>query len=317
MEDYRRSKFVLDLRERRPGLQEVYCADVPVSPKRSYKTFLAVCLTLIMTIGVSGYAGQGNDRDANSISNISVEAATQTDSEIIAESVVILNEKREASLQEILEEAVLAEPGKISVMVETFDGGDYSAGVTLGDEFNPYSTYKLFIAWLVLEKVDKGLWKFTDSVFEDHDVEACLRDMIVVSDNKCPETFFGMLGGRAAIEKVIRTRGYDNTYFVGTLSSTVGDQIIFLRQLYQGELLESSTTGYLINLMKNQKFREGIAAGVDAPVANKVGFQSDYLHDSAIVYGSKITYGISIYTKGSSWQSIAEIARKVHAFMEK
>lgn len=228
----------------------------------------------------------------------------------------VIVEDRSGGLQEVIENALRDKPGKISVLVESLDGTNLSAGVGIHEEFNPYSTYKLFVALLVLEKIDTLEWYFTDTVSASKDVRACLEDMIIKSDNECPETFFEMLGGRAAIEKAVQAHGYEETYFVGDLRSTVSDQILFLRRLYRGELLTVPSTEYLIDLMKKQKFRDGIASGVDDPVANKVGFLFDYLHDSGIVYGDNVTYAISIYTKANSWSDIAEISSKIHAYID-
>jgi beta-lactamase class A len=320
MTEHYGSKHVLDLRGKKPGLKSVgRKKSIEKNPGTSYRTILVVCLTLVTTMTAVIYSwGIHVGASLNAKEPLYSESFVHTETAAALASVADISEEDvSGTLEEIIQKAAASEPGEISVLVEALDDGNYSAGVNTREVFNPYSTYKLFIAWLVLDRVDKGELNYGDRVFEGRNVRECLEDMILLSDNKCPETFFQILDGRAAIERAVRASGFKDTKFVGELESTVVDQIIFLRRLYRGELLSESSTQYLLELMKNQKFREGITTGADAPVANKVGFLHEYLHDSAIVYGSKGVYGISIYTKDSSWEAISRISRKVHTSLEK
>lgn len=318
MSEYLVSRHVLDLRGRKPGLHTPSLIEKPTQrEEKSYRALLTLSLILITGITSTIYAlgvRVGAELDTESVRPSQVQ---QNYTASVSGAVYpAFGVDRSVSLQEVLEEAVQAEPGEISVLVESLEGDVFSAGVGVEKKYNPYSTYKLFIAWLVLERVDKREWELAKPVFEGRDVGECVEDMIVLSDNKCPETFFKMLGGREVIERRVQREGFSNTSFVGELGSTVTDQVAFLKKLYRGELLGWSGTEYLLELMKRQKFRDGVPLGVSVPVADKVGFLHGYLHDSAIVYGEESTYTVSIYTKDSSWASIARIAKKVHAFLE-
>jgi beta-lactamase class A len=63
--------------------------------------------------------------------------------------------------------------------------------------------------------------------------------------------------------------------------------------------------------MKANVYRKGIPAGVQGTVADKVGFMNGLLHDAAIVYSPKGTYVIAVMTDGSSWATIADLARQI------
>ena len=65
--------------------------------------------------------------------------------------------------------------------------------------------------------------------------------------------------------------------------------------------------------MKRNIYRQGIPRGINAPVANKVGFLDGVLHDAAIVYASTGPYVLVITTDGSSWAHIAELTRQIEA----
>lgn len=63
--------------------------------------------------------------------------------------------------------------------------------------------------------------------------------------------------------------------------------------------------------MKRNIYRQGIPAGANGQVANKVGFLDGLLHDAAIVYSPSGTYALSIMTDGSNWGTIAELTRQI------
>jgi beta-lactamase class A len=65
--------------------------------------------------------------------------------------------------------------------------------------------------------------------------------------------------------------------------------------------------------MKRNIYRQGIPKGINATVANKVGFLDGLLHDAAIVYASTGPYVLVIMTDGSSWANIAELTRQIEA----
>jgi beta-lactamase class A len=67
--------------------------------------------------------------------------------------------------------------------------------------------------------------------------------------------------------------------------------------------------------MKNQRYREGIPAGSDFTVADKVGFLDGYLTDGAIVYAGDRPYVLVVFTYGESWSLIANITRQIETLV--
>jgi len=176
------------------------------------------------------------------------------------------------------------------------------------------STYKLFVAYDTLRKVDKGDWEWTDKVLDGRNLGACFDDMIVKSDNACAEALYKKIGFQKVINDV-RALGLTHT-FLGPdgQETTSGDLALFLKKLQDGSIgLKSESRDRLIDAMKRNIYRSGIPAGTSGTVANKVGFLNGLFHDASIVYSSKGNYVLVIMSDGSSWANVAELTRKIEA----
>ena len=97
----------------------------------------------------------------------------------------------------------------------------------------------------------------------------------------------------------------DNIY------STPNDLTLMLGMIATGQNFSSANQQRLIAAMKGNVYRSGIPAGVNGTVADKVGFMDGLLHDAAIVYGPNGTYALTIMTNGSSWATIADLAKQI------
>lgn len=178
------------------------------------------------------------------------------------------------------------------------------------------STYKLFVAVMVLHKIDKGDMKQDDAI-AGSTVGSCIDKMIVQSDNPCAEAFIHALG-RREINDFFHSRGYSQgTTFTHAQSSktTAADLVKLLQDIERAKDIKPEARDRLLALMKRQQFRQGIPAGSGASVADKVGFLGGVLNDAATVYHPRGTYHIAIMTDGQSWQKIAEITKKIEALL--
>lgn len=202
------------------------------------------------------------------------------------------------------------------------DKGDFAISVRkLGDtgvhangdkQYHPASTYKLFVAYSVLKRVDDGRMSLGQTTSGGQTLAQCLDNMIVNSDNACAE-WFGVSIGWNNLTNEARALGARNTTLSRPFVSTPNDQALLLQKLESNQLgLTEPSRARLLEAMKRQIFRKGIPAGVGVPVADKVGFLEGYLHDSAIVYSPKGVYVLVIYSNNSSWGAIADAAKKIH-----
>lgn len=206
------------------------------------------------------------------------------------------------------------------------DKGDFAISVRkLGDsgvhsngdkQYHPASTYKLFVAYSVLKRVDGGQMSLGQTASGGQTVAQCLDNMIVNSDNACAE-WFGQAIGWNTLTNEARAIGASRTTLSRPFVSTANDLALFLQKLESNQLgLSEPSRARLLDAMKRQVFRKGIPTGVGVPVADKVGFLEGYLHDAAIVYSPSGVYVLVIYSNGSSWGAIADAARQIHAQLQ-
>lgn len=205
-------------------------------------------------------------------------------------------------------------PGTYGVSFNEIGGRGLSANYNSSESFITASTYKLFVAYSVLKRIDAGKWKLTDEVTGGKNVSTCFDDMIVKSDNPCAEAMYKKIGYQTVINEA-RALGLSNT----TLSSdgqrtSAGDLALYLNKLESKQigLTEESRTR-LLSAMKRNVYRSGIPAGASGTVADKVGFLYGLLHDASIVYSPKGAYVLVVMTDGSTWGNIAELTRKIEA----
>src|SRR3546814_16637339 len=87
-----------------------------------------------------------------------------------------------------------------------------------------------------------------------------------------------------------------------------------MEQLHKGTLLNAANTAYLIDLMKNQVWRERIPAGVPTGVvvADKPGWLPGIETDMAIVYGTKRTYVITVLSSNAKSRNLADLSSLVY-----
>lgn len=220
--------------------------------------------------------------------------------------------KSQAGMSALLNDIAGEEPD-MALTVRAMDGS-IAASAKGSKQYAPASTYKLMTVLSVMRRIEAGSMQWTDNV-NGRNVEQCVSDMIVLSDNPCG-TALGDKIGWQAITNDAQSIGMSRTNLARGFVSTTDDQAIFLAKLQQGTLVNPANQEKLLNLMKQQKYRAGIPAGTSGSiVANKVGFIDALLHDSAIVYGPKGTYALSIYSNKGSWPRMAAATAKVHALM--
>lgn len=178
------------------------------------------------------------------------------------------------------------------------------------------STYKLYVAYSTLKRVESGAWHWSDNINGGRNLAQCFDDMIVKSDNACAETLLQKIGYQAITDEVHRLGLNGTTFMKGNSPlTTPNDLATFLASLETGQLVDSDSRARLIDAMKRNIYRQGIPAGVSGTVADKVGFLNALLHDAAIIYQPGRTYVLVIMSDGSSWSTIADLARRADTLL--
>lgn len=205
-------------------------------------------------------------------------------------------------------------PGTYGVSLVELSGLRRQAGYNQNRKFTTASTYKVYVAYSTLKRVESKDLKWSDQIAGGRDLAKCFDDMIVLSDNPCAEALVRTKIGYNAVHADVQALGLSNTSFIDAESfkTTAGDLTNFMVRLESGTLpISKDSRQRLINAMKRNVYRNGIPAGTPGTVADKVGFLNALLHDTAIVYGSNGTYALTILTDGSSWGNIARLTQEI------
>lgn len=211
----------------------------------------------------------------------------------------------DAGLSALLANYAKDHPGTFGISLIELSGKGRRASYNGDKQFVTASTYKLFVAYSVLRRIDNGQMSW--------DAEStCFNKMISLSDNTCAEAYLSRIG-LTTITKEINALGLKNSNFtkVGGPYTTANDLTLLLGMIESGQNFSPSNRLRLINAMQGNIYRQGIPAGANGTVADKVGFLDKLLHDAAIVYSPNGTYVLAVMTDGSSWSTIADLARQI------
>ncbi|HRN96987.1 MAG TPA: class A beta-lactamase-related serine hydrolase [Candidatus Saccharibacteria bacterium] len=221
----------------------------------------------------------------------------------------------DVGLNALIQQYAESHPGAYGVSMIELGGQNRRAAYNDTRVFTTASTYKLFVAYSTLKRIESGAWHWTDQISDGRDLTKCFDDMIVKSDNNCAKALLLKIGFQT-ITNEAHEIGATHTSFMGNdgIKTTPADLAVVLGQLQNGQILNlQSSRDTWINAMKRNVYRQGIPAGINAVVADKVGFLDALLHDAAIVYSPTGTYVLIIMTDGSSWGNIAELTSQIEA----
>lgn len=202
------------------------------------------------------------------------------------------------------------------IAITQLDGNGWSVGARANEGAVAASTYKVFLSLVLFDKVRTGELHWNDSI-QGYDMATCLEKTIVLSANECAEELLGKFG-RTNINNFLYGKGMSRaTTFTNPTAtqSSAADLNRLMIGIHNGTLLSGDDRSNLLEKMERQIYRRGIPAGSKGVVQDKVGFLWDYLNDSGIVRHPKGTYAMTILTKGSSWENIAQITRDVEGIM--
>ncbi len=202
------------------------------------------------------------------------------------------------------------------IAITQLDGSGWSVGARADEGTVSASTYKVLLSLVLFDKIRSGEVHWNDPIL-GYDMAACLEKTIVVSANECAEELLKKFG-RTNINNFLYARGISRatTFTNPTATQTsAADLNRLMIGIHNGSLLSGDDRSNLLDKMSRQIYRRGIPAGSKGTVQDKVGFLWDYLNDTGIVHHPKGTYAMTILTKGSSWENIAQITRDVEGIM--
>ncbi|HEU4715288.1 MAG TPA: serine hydrolase [Candidatus Saccharimonadales bacterium] len=206
------------------------------------------------------------------------------------------------------------------IVVQQLEGQKWYAAAREHESIPSGSTYKLFVAKMLFDRIDKGQIHWNDPML-DTDVAECFDRMTVASTNPCAEAWIAQFG-RQNINNTIYSLGFSTgTTFMApdATHTTAADLNKFMIGLDNGTLIRpGANRDRLLYNLSRHPYKYGIATGSVAAsdkVYDKVGFLWDYIHDTAIVMHPKGKYLLTIMTKGQSYAAIASVTREIERIM--
>ena len=224
------------------------------------------------------------------------------------------------ALNALLKKFADTHPGTYGVSLRELSGQRRNASYRGNTVYTTASTYKMFVAYSTLLRIESGAWHWSDQINGGRNLTECFEDMIQLSDNECAVALLKKVTVRSLTDEA-RAIGASNTSFLvaNDLKSTAEDESLLLSLLETGQILsQQSSRDVWIASMKKNVYRQGIPKGIpSAVVADKVGFLDAWLHDASIVYSPKGTYVLVIMTESSSWANIADLAGQIETLRTK
>ena len=222
----------------------------------------------------------------------------------------------DAKLSAVMKDYAESHAGVYGVKMVELSGDRRNASYNATKVFTTASTYKMFVAYSVLLRIESGEWSWDMPSYGGLSVSTCFDRMLKLSNNECAVWFLLDIS-YATVTAEAHALGATNTNFNRSagISSTAEDEAHFLSLLYTGQMLrEQSSRDRFISTMKGNVYVAGIPTGIpNATIADKVGFLDGLLHDAAIVYSPKGDYVLIVMTDNASWANIAELAGEIEA----
>lgn len=202
------------------------------------------------------------------------------------------------------------------IMIRQLDGNKWEVGTRTTESTPSGSTYKLYVALMLFDKMKKGETSWNDRIL-DTTVSTCFDRMTIASTNPCAEKWLAQWGLGYAND-FVHGHGFSaGTTFTHPLAkhTTAADLTKYMTGLNDGSLVSEPYRGRLLHSLATHPYRYGIPTGSSGKVYDKVGFLWDYIHDTAIVHHPRGTYIMTIMTKGQSYAAIASMTREIERIM--
>lgn len=150
------------------------------------------------------------------------------------------------------------------------------------------SLYKLFVAAELLKRIGNGRLD-RNALSGDgtgRTIDECIRDMIVVSDNRCGAWGLRAVGS-GALDASLARQGFGGTSLASPQRTTATDVARFLTGARDGTLLgpgAEALTAELWKLLQAQQVNDRLPTGLPpgTPLAHKTGDRLHWAHDAGI-----------------------------------
>ncbi|MDB5177737.1 MAG: hypothetical protein JWO61_120 [Candidatus Saccharibacteria bacterium] len=269
-----------------------------------------------------GAAGRGIDREllTSELSTYLLEGkgGPQFAAQFVDIAPTIIYNNKYTATQEGLQTYLndISQSRNMRISIQQLDGNKWSASARATESIPSASTFKLFVALMLFDKMDKGEIHWSDPML-DTTVSGCFDRMTIASTNPCAYAWLDMWG-RDNVNAFVYAHGFSQgTVFSSSEATrtTAQDLTKYMIGLNDGSLVKEPYRERLLHNLFVHPYQSGIPTGSAGIVHDKVGFLWDYVHDTAIVQHPRGTYVMTVMTKGQSYAAIAAVTREVERIM--
>lgn len=226
-------------------------------------------------------------------------------------------------------------------------------GLTNKERFNYHeseifpaaSLYKLFVLATVLEEIEKGNLKETESIgatlkhldeilgsrdygYEEYaeddtigwPIKEAMTRIATFSDNYAALLLAEKVGWNKITSQAQKI-GANSTTFKSPISTTASDIALFLRKLYQKEIISPTVSDKIIKLLSRSQINNRIPTKLpeDLVIAHKTGELAKVRHDAGIVFLEGKPYLIVLMSKDvihedDAVETQAQISKDVYEY---
>ncbi len=215
--------------------------------------------------------------------------------------------------QSLLDYWVKNNKGRFGVEVRNL-GGKIDAGVNSNQQFS--GTHKLYLPHLAYGRITSRALNPGYTTSTGFTIDGCV-DKVVLSGHDACTRALGDLVGWGDNNSLLAAQGFESTTLSnGSGVTSADDGADWAIKLLGANITTVAQRSALISLMNEQNTRSGIPAGVPGvSVANRTGQSGSVRYDVGVVYNPRGTYVLSVFTDGSSFATIADLAREVNTVM--
>lgn len=280
--------------------------------KRRWVLLSAVLVTVIIAFILIRQVSAPNSQPADTGDEVKTGLASRVDAELTQQITAWAD----------------TQPAQYGIVVRELNGRLRTAEYQPDQSMTTASTYKVFLVYAFLHAVEQGDVAFDTPLPIGYSPEECIDRLLLRSENECAYDL-GNTVGWDGIDLLLPQYDYTatrlNNYDANGQTtnadkkSSARDEALLMERLASGTLLDAGHTEMVLSRLKQQVHRERVPAGVPEGivVADKPGWLDGVENDTAIVYGPKSTYVITIMSDSSSTVPLADLSRLVYEYLQK
>ena len=206
--------------------------------------------------------------------------------------------------------------GKVSATILASDG-TLLASTDQQRQYFTASIYKLYVAYLGSQDIDKGLHAASDPFLNTYTRGDCLTRMIQFSDSPCAERMMAELG-KQNMQVRLQALGVTDTA-MGRLTTSTKDAALVTNLIHKGEGLSKESADRLRTAMLQQQYRDALpTAFAGFEVGDKVGFYQVGYHDTAFVKApNSDSFIVTVFTDTVRSVTINELSKQIAPLLKR